>query len=217
MVSISRHCANIALQLIRIVGIDTSKLEIVYSWLRLASGLKSIEFNASLFDDGSSMYCGTAYYFDYQLEKTHERFVNKMTVFMYIWNAIEALYSFVQPLKLLKQHGKINRLCAYISSHNPNDMYLVGYLDVLDALHNVLSSTYWGASLKQITKPDFVNVNSYGLYLAYKIRCMAVHGDDLPPNGPYSHTERLSGASVFFACIKDFFIVHPKSFSLLGR
>ena len=197
MLNLSQHCANVALLINTVSYYDAPKLQTVYSWLRLATGLKTIEFDTSLFDDGCGEYCSEASIFDSNLEISNKRFVNHITRFLIIWNAIEALKIFIQPSKLPKQDGKINRLCNYISSHNKDEISIINYTATLQALHKVLSKTFWNLRLMPISKIWFATIDSYGLYLAYKIRCAAAHGDNLPPNSPYSHCEKLSGASVF--------------------
>lgn len=197
MINLPQHCANIGLLINTIIDTDPSRLEPIYSWLKLASGLKSLTYDASLFDDGCGCYCNAVSIYDGQLENLQEMFVKNLTIFLFIWNAIEALYELIQPQKLLKQDGKINRLCSYISNTNPDEIYVKKYRQTLSALYKTLTKTDWNLGSILTAKPHFISIDSYGLYLTYKIRCEAVHGENLPPTDLYSYSGRLSGASVF--------------------
>ena len=197
MKSLQKHCADLAILLSRIIDFEDQEFDGLYYWLRLASGIKSVKYDASLLDDGSNLYCSTARHFDYKLEELDERFVTNLTQFLYIWNTVEPTIRSIRPVRLKTNDGKINRLCKFISDSASLSRPIPRYMRIIDAIHNISESVGWCNGISELKKPYFVNQSSYGLYIAYKIRNIIAHGEDIAPKTPYSSRDYLSGASLF--------------------
>lgn len=196
MKNIQRHCADLANLIARVIDYEDPVFDGLYYWLRLASGIKDVKYDSYLLDDGSGLYCSTARYWDDKQDVLEDRFVNNLTLFLYIWNTVESTYRTIYPPKLKRFNGKINRLCNYISSNQDKARPIPQYTKMIDALHNLSHRIEWSDGLFKSSKPSFVNTASYGLFLSYKIRNIIAHAEDIAPKTPQRTSKFLSGASL---------------------
>lgn len=89
----------------------------VAQWLRLASGIVSVDFNTIKFDENFGWCSGADEYY-LKKDTVHSQYIILVTKFMFIWNSIEILIEdVVKPPKKNKYNGKITIACEYIKKH----------------------------------------------------------------------------------------------------
>ena len=181
MKDIDHHCGSLCNLIIKSTEYFCDKEEwqrpLVH--LKVASGLKSLDYDCSRFDD-SVGWCGPADIFlDHQdlLEKT---LVLELCRFHFIWSALEAAIDIsVQVKDQPEIRGKINKTCAFIKDKN---IEFDAYLGQLENLEEVLKKdSIYREIVAQIDTPKHVNIYGKGVYLAYRLRNRLAHGAlDIP-------------------------------------
>lgn len=145
--------------------------------LKVASGLKGLDYDASRFDD-SIGWCGPAdTMVDYQ-EELERALILELSRFHFIWASLEAAIDIAVPLKTMQQpNGKINKACTFIKSISCLGIKFDAYLLLLDEVERLLRrDSYYGKIYEDISIPEYVDVDGKGIFLAYKLRNRLAHG-----------------------------------------
>lgn len=83
--------------------------------LKIASGLKSLDYDATRFDD-SIGWCGLADIMTDHQEALERKLVLELCRFHFIWSSLEAAMDVAVPLRFLtKPLGKVNKTCSFIA------------------------------------------------------------------------------------------------------
>lgn len=163
--SIQEHCSDLAL-IIKQLGYED-----VHNWLMIASGIKSIDFHWNRFDKtGAKEWCRPSYEYDIAKSNVSQLYVFELTIFNYVWGALENLLSTAFSKNQIKKIGKIN-LC-------------IKTLDVFEELpileYNIIKSNFFGhfktALNNKLIKHD-KKLPQEELKVIYNIRNKFAHGD----------------------------------------
>jgi hypothetical protein len=193
---ISSHSALLAKALFGIGG-QNIKLYDASSYLQLAAGIKTVEFDTFQFDPTPGM-CAGADQFQEERDSLFSSLVTRLSIFLFAWAAIEA-YKERLPLASPKKapgdpKRKIDKLCHYLTTSYTQPLP-DGYLGVLQSLKSVVvESDICRDAGKTTTFPSFVGKSAEGLYLVYEFRNAFAHGDfsaPFPEGEPTEHPDVL--------------------------
>lgn len=150
--------------------------------LKIASGLRSIDYDTSRFDPTLG-WCGPADTFSEHQEVLERNLVTELCRFHFIWSALEATIDISVPLKSIKDiRGKISKTCFYIKTKNGSHPKFETYILEVTQLEKMLAEdSFYSEIFKSIEIPEHVNLYGKGIFLAYKLRNLLAHGSlELP-------------------------------------
>lgn len=164
-------------------------------WLEVAASVERVEVDTSYFDD-SILFCGTAY--DYQRTRSLEisNLVNKLTVFNFVWGALETTVKLIDPPKVPKDikpggTGLIDRALYYLKTDYEPRSTLAFYRDTAAAL-NVALEAWQPILLQELRLEKHVSLSGTGLGIVKKIRNKFAHGAaNMPEPNEYSDSNGL--------------------------
>jgi len=150
--------------------------------LKIASGLKSLDYDATRFDD-SIGWCGLADIMADHQEVLERKLVLELCRFHFIWSSLEAAMDVAVPLNFLtKPLGKVNKTCSFIKSKANIGIKFDSYLRELGYLEELLTEdSFYNGIFEEIEMPEHVDIFGKGIFLAYKLRNRLAHGAlDIP-------------------------------------
>ncbi len=163
----------------------TRNLEDPADWLRIASGVRSVDLDTAAFDD-TFMLCKSADDYFRRKDIVCSVTAKALTRFLYIWSAFETLVdSYWSERQIRKIGGKVkiasSVLKTQIRSHND----FRGYTETLDALHRIVKTeNKYDKFLFAINNLKADEVPSAGLTLVYGLRNSFAHGSFKFPEPP---------------------------------
>ncbi len=136
------------------------------------------------------MMCRPAFEYEDSKQELHQRVVDNMTVFLYVYSGLEALINDSNFKNCKKNRGKINAAKLHIKSNFSNGflsipMYreslnlLFSFIDQKDSDYQNLKTSF--------TLDDCCDFNGIGLKVVYKIRNLLAHGSFSFPE-PLGHS-----------------------------
>lgn len=194
----SEHAAVLA-DALRGIGEMNLEVDDAASYLRLAAGVRSVEFDTSSFDPTFGLgLCEGAEVYQENLDRLWALLAHRVAVFLFAWAALEN-YKKRLPLhlvpkdKLRRKGRKIARLCYFLSEQYSEPLP-AGYEHLLDIFKRVAKRAEVARGATVTTKvPDFVRAPAEGLYLVYEFRNAFAHGDFATPEpderDPRSHPD----------------------------
>jgi len=177
--TIDEHCGKLYLLIVQGTDyfIKRSEWQQPLASLKLASGLKSIEYDTVRYDP-SFGWCGNAdIYVGYQ-DDLEARLTLSLCRFHFIWSALEAVIDISVPKKLAKSvRGKISNACLYLKQNRGSHPKFEAYLIELANLEKLLvEDSFYSEIFMDIKIPEHVNEYGKGIFLAYKLRNQLAHG-----------------------------------------
>lgn len=136
-------------------------------WLMIASGIKEINFVWNRYDKYSSWFCEPAMEYDEYKTDIVSNYIFNLTVFNYIWGALESFISKIFTKTQVKKHGKINCLSNILNSRDfPTLYYQYFKNEFYCLLKTILSDKY--IDIKENYKSE--------IDIIYNIRNQFAHG-----------------------------------------
>ncbi len=170
---LDKHCYDLSQIIYR--GDEDSDYHKVAEWLHIASGVKAVAFDGTKFDDDIG-YCGSADEYLSAESELAQEFVQKLTVFTYIWLAIESLVDEIVPSS---SRRKIQRAIDFLRKHAPRPYCPDPSRYLLMDLHDILVDSDVDAYKPVICKfsPKRISDGAgLGLRVIYKLRNLLAHG-----------------------------------------
>lgn len=193
LVDIREHCERLSLILQYNFISEKSA-----NWLRVAYGVKSIEYDGMLRDSSFTM-CRPSYEYESSKRKVHNEIVNEMVRFNIIWSGLEYLLTDLNLEKCpkTKNDRKINDVTYFLS--NSSSLKIDEYDMFLEELLRLIPLIEDKRLVQKIKSlPKWLNMEGKGLFIVYKIRNMFAHGDFLFPEskeydemGEVNHEDKL--------------------------
>lgn len=191
LISLNDHCERLSLILQYNFISEKSA-----NWLRVAYGVKSIDYDGMLRDSSFTM-CRPSYEYESSKRKVHNDIVNEMVRFNIIWSGLEYLLTDLTLEKCPHKKGKVNSASYFLSNNSlleldEYDMFLEELLRIIP----LIEDKRLAQKIKNL--PEWLSVEGKGLFIVYKIRNMFAHGDFLFPEskeydemGEVNHEDKL--------------------------
>lgn len=107
--NVQEHCSDLALI------INQLRFQETYDWLMIASSINEIEMTWNKHDKtGQREWCRPAFESDIEREKLLKIYVKELTIFNYIWGALEIFCNNFFSKSQIKKYGKINCLRTFL-------------------------------------------------------------------------------------------------------
>ncbi|EWH09385.1 hypothetical protein DS2_12654 [Catenovulum agarivorans DS-2] len=177
--TIDEHCGELYLLIVQGTDyfIERSEWQQPLASLKLASGLKSIEYDTVRFDP-SFGWCGNGDICVGYQDDLEAILTLSLCRFHFIWSALEATINISVPAKLDKSiRGKISNACLYLKQNRGFHPKFEAYLIELANLEKLLiEDSFYSEIFLNIDIPQHVNEYGKGIFLAYKLRNLLAHG-----------------------------------------
>jgi hypothetical protein len=169
----------------------------IASYLRLASGIRGVEFNTWEFEPFAGV-CETADEYRDDDDKLLSALTHRLSVFLFCWAAIEAYMDILPLVDPPKTPGKnsrqIDRLCFFLSARY-NDPLPEQFSELVELFRKLATHAEIGRGAATSTKfPNYMKPAAEGLYLVYEFRNAFSHGDfsvPSPDHDPKRHPDVL--------------------------
>ena len=185
MISIQQHCSRVR----DLFGVTDLEQYILFSeWLLLASSIENIHLDISKYDDTWGI-CESAHEYELVRERVLKNFATDLTIFSFIWCAIESLIDKINPSPHpdKSKRGKIRNICYYLNKNlrtsNLPDEYINSILLFRELSENFLDQKKLKSKLK--FSPE--SIAGTGLLLVYELRNSFAHGSMLPAQPNEQH------------------------------
>lgn len=165
-------------------------------WLKLSSGVESINIDTAKHDD-SVLYCGIVWDYEEARSKLMSSLTTELVRFHFVWGALESLVAEFVPSAKIKKIGKMNALCDYLKKSNLEDLLPKGYLEEYNNLVELMKKiSQYKNDIDTIRLPtannsneaNHIDIAGIGIYRVYKVRNKFAHGAMEFPE-PESHDE----------------------------
>lgn len=147
----------------------------VADWLLLAASIESVVVCAGKHDSAWG-FCEAASEFENAYAELREGFVDRLTVFMFVWSALEAAIDVIDPPPDPAARGKIRAACRYLYEQCTDGEFLLGLSDTVAEFKRLAHSCE--GLQKAARRLDEVEVGpaGAGLYAVYELRNQFAHG-----------------------------------------
>lgn len=189
MISIPQHCSRVR-ELFEVV--DLEQYMLFSEWLLLASSIDNIQIDTSKYDYTWGI-CESSHEYDLARELVLKNFATDLTIFSFIWCAIESLINNINPPSHpdKSKKGKIRNICYYLNKNlrtsNLPDEYINSILLFKELSQNFLNQKKLQSKLD--STPE--GIAGIGLLLVYELRNSFAHGSMLPAQ-PNEENEPIS-------------------------
>ena len=172
---LDKHCYDLSQIIYR--GDMASYYNKAAEWLHIASGIGGIAFDGAKFDDNIG-YCGSADEYLFAESDLAQAFVQKLTVFTYIWLAIESLVDEIVP-RLKGDEGKIREAIKFLGKHSTRPYCPDPSRYLLMNLHDILVDSGVDAYkpvVRRFSTYQTSDGSGLGLHVISKLRNLLAHG-----------------------------------------
>jgi hypothetical protein len=172
LVTLKEHCRS----LVEILKdpMLISEWESTVEWLRLAASIKCIEVD--MIEHELFGFCKGGDKYDIAHEDLMNRFVMDLSIFNFVWAALESCLNQISPPKHpdKSKRGKINNACHYLSQY-------FAMKPLLPLLHDEINAFRLASSLclgyKSVEKRFHQSEGAgFGLFTVYELRNLFAHG-----------------------------------------
>jgi hypothetical protein len=210
----------------------------VYEWLHIASSIESVSLD-TIKNNRSFGWCRDSDEYDLARDELLNSFVQKLTVFNFVWGALESAIEIVKPPKHPEKdkRGKISNTCYLIGKIFNTDSQISGLKEEAIAFKEISNKCFgFGFERVQgrISKIQDYGESGVGLYAVYELRNLFAHGsmsfpepdEDNEPNSPYDslveHATRIVLLSIQILMLhhfdaEDYEIWHDSDLTILGN
>ncbi|WP_204137012.1 hypothetical protein [Halomicronema sp. CCY15110] len=190
----------------------------MHEWLHIASSLESVTLN-TIKNNRSFGWCRDSDEYDLARDKLLNSFVQKLTIFNFVWGALESAIDIVKPPKHPEKdkRGKISNTCYLIGKRFNADSQVSGLEEANIAFKEISSKCFGLERIKnRISRIQDYGESGVGLYAVYELRNLFAHGsisfpepdEDNEPNSPYDslveHATRIVLLSIQMLIIHHF-------------
>lgn len=117
---LQEHCSDFAL-IINQLGFSET-----YDWLMIASSIKELDITWNRYDKtGQREWCRPSYESDISRENLIKVYVKELTIFNYIWGALEAFCNKFFTKTQIKKYGKVNCLRMFVNKNFNLPLYFI--------------------------------------------------------------------------------------------
>ncbi len=152
--------------------------ESVYEWLNIASSIDSLSINTTK-NNSSFGWCRDADEYDLARSDLLEIAVKKLSIFNFIWGALEASIEVIKPPKhpIREKRGKISDTCYLLKNKFSIHSQLVGLSEETKAFKDFASQCFGFARVEsRLRKYTDYGSSGIGLYAVYELRNLFAHG-----------------------------------------
>lgn len=191
---LAAHC-NLLSEALSGIGGQNHALYDVSSYLQLASGIRNVHFSTWEFEQHPGI-CESADDYRDQQDKLWGLLTQRISVFLFVWAAVEAYKAELTLVAPPKDGGtkprQIDKLCYYLSIQYkfplPEKL-----CDVISVFRSVAAQSNIGRHAASKTLiPGYITPAGEGLYLVYEYRNAFAHGDfsaPFPEGDPSKHPD----------------------------
>lgn len=194
MYTLKKHCSNLKDVLAEIDDFQ-SWLQ-VYEWLLLAASIESVNVDTIQHQAGFG-FCSAADEYSLSYESLANSFVQQITVFTFVWGALEAAIEIIKPPKHpdKSKRGKIRNTCFYLNKKFSSYLDIIEYKNEVSAFKEAaLECLDYERVTRRFNESSDLGVVGVGLYVVYELRNSFAHGSiDFPE--PDEENEPNSGHS----------------------
>ena len=170
---LDKHCYDLSQIIYR--GDLTLDYHRAAEWLHIASGIEAVAFDGTKFDDDVG-WCGNADQYLSAQSELAQTFVQKLTVFTYIWSATESLVNEIVP-RLKGDGGKIQGAIKFLREHSLRPYCPDPSRDLLMSLHDILvDSDGYNPVVHRFSTYRASDGPGLGLHVIYELRNLLAHG-----------------------------------------
>lgn len=147
-------------------------------WLHTASSVIYVQANVTQHDP-SFGYCSAPDEYNLSREKLLESSITELTIFNFVWGALEILIDVIKPPKNpdKSKRGKIRDTCSYLQARFDKKPILIGYLDELAHFRNIANNFLEKNKVEHRFKQGAeFGVAGVGLFAVYALRNSFAHG-----------------------------------------
>lgn len=188
MISIQQHCSRVR----DLFGVaDLEQYMLFNEWLLLASSIEDIHLDISKYDDTWGL-CESAHEYDLVRERVLNKFTKDLTIFSFIWCAIESLVDKLNPPPHpdKSKRGKIRNISYYLNTNLRESSLPAEYINSVSFFKNLSENFLNQERIKSKLKSNSEGIAGIGLLLVYEFRNSFAHGSMLPaqPNEEHEPT-----------------------------
>lgn len=176
LVKLNVHCGNIARVLAAIE--DARGWENVIDWLFIGASVTAVHVDTVQNDPGFGC-CSSADEFLDSREQLLQSFVTRLSVFTFVWGALEAALEMIKPPKHpdKSKRGKIRNACYYIARYFEFRPAVQQLAEEVDAFRSSASACFGYESVEtRFSAADDVGLAGLGLFVVYELRNSFAHG-----------------------------------------
>lgn len=150
----------------------------VLEWLRLAGSMEFVKLD-TIKNDDTFGWCSDADEYAISRDELMNSFVTKLTVFNFVWGALESTIDIVKPPKhpLKEKRGKISNTSYLLGRKYTVNKQLLGLDDQTIAFKDLSERCFGFERIQDRIKEVLSYGNSgVGLYAVYELRNLFAHG-----------------------------------------
>ena len=147
------------------------------SWLWLASSIKNVDYDGVLYDSAFT-FCEPAREYEKAKQELHSCLLNELTIFLYVYSALESLLNSLELQTCPKNKGKINAAKYFLKQkYSPFYITLPYYAQLVLLMRQLISKSSLNEYEKYFELDSCTDFNGIGLKVLYKIRNALAHGE----------------------------------------
>lgn len=149
----------------------------VYEWLLIASSIDSMEIDTM--KDYSPFACNHAYEYDSARNELLQVSILRLTIFNYIWGALEASIDIIKPPKQpgQKRKEKIRDTCFLLKNNFTSHSQLIGLDEEVKLFREAALQCFGLAKVEtRLSKLMEFGSSGVGLNAVYELRNLFAHG-----------------------------------------
>jgi len=153
----------------------------VADWLLLAASISSVEVDSFKHDPGSYL-CGAAFEYEDAQAELRKAFVERLTIFGFVWSALEAAIDVINPPPLPGDKGKIRRACRHLENYFCTREPVAGLSQEVTRFRLIAQECVGlDAVERRMGSVGDTGASGLGLYLVYVLRNQFAHGSIVFP------------------------------------
>jgi hypothetical protein len=153
----------------------------VADWLMLAASISAVEVDSFRHDPGSYL-CGAAFEYEDAQAELRKTFVERLTVFAFVWSALESTIDVINPPAIPGDSGKIRRACRYLESFFCTREPVAGLTHEVTRFRSVARECVGlDAVERRMSSVGDIGASGIDLYLVYVLRNQFAHGSIVFP------------------------------------
>lgn len=148
----------------------------VSEWLTIAASVENVNLNTARFDNSIWMCSSAADYHDAR-SALLRNLVTKISIFNFIWGALETVIKIIDPPKVPKTNSIIDATCGYLKSQFEQTPRLTRYSELVADLRETLNlAMHFGITDQDFKLQSHIGISGIGLHIVRRIRNKFAHG-----------------------------------------
>jgi hypothetical protein len=126
--------------------------------------------------------CGAAFEYEDAQAELRKTFVEQLTIFSFVWSALEAAIDVINPPSRPGSSGKIRRTCHYLEAHFGAREPVAGLSQEVMRFRSIARDCAGLDAVERRTASiEEVGASGLGMYLVYVLRNQFAHGSIVFP------------------------------------